>query len=100
MLRIREALQPSGDTLASPPAHVEERACPLDAEAWQLFGKMSDKDVVIETIRRMPEVAALEQISEEIAILAAIRKGEAAADAGRVTPRGEVRQKLASWISR
>jgi len=61
---------------------------------------MSDKDVVIETIRRMPEVAALEQISEEIAILAAIRKGEAAADAGRVTPRGEVRQKLASWISR
>jgi predicted transcriptional regulator len=61
---------------------------------------MSDKDVVIETIRQMPEVATLEQISEEIAILAAIRKGEAAADAGQVTPHEEVRQKLASWISK
>ena len=61
---------------------------------------MSDKDVVIETIRQMPEVATLEQISEEIAILAAIRKGEEAADAGRVTPNEEVRRKIASWISR
>ena len=61
---------------------------------------MSDKDVVMETLRQMPEPATLEQISEEIAILAALRKGEEAADAGRVTPQGEVRQKLASWISK
>jgi predicted transcriptional regulator len=64
------------------------------------FSGMSDKDVVIETLRQMPEAATLEQISEEIAILAAIRKGEAAADAGRVTPHEEVRQKIASWISK
>ena len=61
---------------------------------------MSDKEVVIETIRQMPEVATLEQISEEIAILAAIRKGEEAADAGQVTSHEQVRQKLASWISK
>jgi predicted transcriptional regulator len=61
---------------------------------------MSDKDVVIEAIRQMPEVATLGQISEEIAILAAIRKGEEAADAGRVTPHEEVRQKLASWTGK
>ena len=61
---------------------------------------MSDKDVVIETLRRMPEAATLEQISEEIAILAAIHKGEAAADAGRVTSQEEVRRKLVSWISK
>ena len=61
---------------------------------------MSDKDVVLETLRQMPEAATLEQISEEIAILAALRKGEVAADAGRVTPHEEVRQKLASWISK
>jgi predicted transcriptional regulator len=59
---------------------------------------MSDKDVVIETIRQMPEVATLEQISEEIAILAAIRKGVDAADAGQVTPHEEVRQKLSSVV--
>ncbi len=61
---------------------------------------MNDKEVVIETIRWMPEIATLEQISEEIAILAAIRKGEEAADAGRVTPHEEVRRKIGTWISR
>ena len=60
---------------------------------------MSDKDAVIETLRQMPELATLEEISEQIAILAAIRKGEEAADAGRVVPHGLVREKLASWIS-
>jgi hypothetical protein len=47
---------------------------------------MSDKDSVIETIRQMPEVTTLQQISEEIAIMAAIRKSEQAADSGQVTP--------------
>ena len=61
---------------------------------------MSDKDIVIETLRQMPEAATLEQISEEIAVLAAIHKAEAAADAGRVTPHEEVRQKLVAWISK
>ncbi len=61
---------------------------------------MSDKDVVMETLRQMPDSITLEQISEEIAILAAISKGEAAADAGQVTPHEEIRQKLASWISK
>ncbi len=63
------------------------------------FPGMNDKDVVIETVRKVPEAASLEQISEEIAILAALRRGEEAADAGRVMPHEEVRKKLASWIS-
>jgi predicted transcriptional regulator len=61
--------------------------------------EMSDKDMVIATVRELPESASLEEISEEIAILAAIRRGEAAADAGHVTPHEEVRKKLSSWIS-
>ena len=64
------------------------------------FSRMNDKDVVIETVRKMSEAATLGQIIEEIAILAAIRRGEEAADAGRVTPHEEVRKKLASWISK
>jgi predicted transcriptional regulator len=61
---------------------------------------MSDKDVVLETLQQMPEASTLEQISEEIDILAAISQGEMAAEAGQVTPHEEVRQKLASWISK
>jgi predicted transcriptional regulator len=45
---------------------------------------MSDKELVIEALRQLPEDVTLEAISEEIAILAAIRRGEEAADAGRV----------------
>lgn len=61
---------------------------------------MSEKDVVIEMLRQMPETATLEQISKEIAMLVAIRKAEAAADAGQVALHDEVRQKLATWISK
>jgi predicted transcriptional regulator len=64
------------------------------------FPSMSDKDIAMETLRQLPEAATLEQISEEIAIMAAIRKGEEAADAGRVTPHEEVRRKIPSWISK
>lgn len=61
---------------------------------------MTNKEVVIETVRKLPEDATLQQISEEVAILAAIRKGEDAADAGCVTPHEEVKKKLGSWTSR
>lgn len=60
---------------------------------------MSDKDVAIESLRRLPEAATLEQISEEFGMLSAIRKGERAADAGLVTPHLQVRQKIPAWIS-
>lgn len=40
------------------------------------------------------------RIGEGFAIMAAIRKGEDAADAGLVTPHEEVRRKLTSWIAR
>ena len=61
---------------------------------------MSDKDVAMETLGQMPDAATLEEIGEEIAILTAIRIGEADADAGRVTPHEEVREKLLAWISK
>jgi predicted transcriptional regulator len=61
---------------------------------------MSDKNVVLEAVRQMPEAATLDEISEEIAILAAIRRGEEAADKGRVIPHEEIRKQLPSWITK
>ena len=60
---------------------------------------MSDKQRVIEAVQRMPESATLDEISEAVAILAAIRRGEAAADAGKVVPHDEVRRRSAAWTS-
>jgi predicted transcriptional regulator len=55
----------------------------------------TDKQIAFAALERMPESATLEEISEEIAILAAIRRGEAAADASRVLTQEELQQRSA-----
>ena len=61
---------------------------------------MSDKQRVMDAVQRMSETATLSEISESVAILAAIRRGEADADAGRVVPHEEVRRGSESWIGK
>ena len=61
---------------------------------------MTDKQKVLETITGLPEQASLQQIAEEVEILAAIRRGEEAADTGRTTPHEEVKRLLSSWIAK
>ncbi len=60
---------------------------------------MSDKEMVLETVKQMPETISLDQINEELAILAAIRRGEAAAEAGRVLDHDEVKKRSVLWIT-
>jgi predicted transcriptional regulator len=60
----------------------------------------SEKQAALDALMRMPESATLEEMSEELAILAAIRKGEADADAGRVVSHEEVVRRSATWISK
>jgi predicted transcriptional regulator len=61
---------------------------------------MTDKELVITTLKKLPEEILLEEILEEIQILVAIQRGEQAADAGRVTPHEEVKEMIVSWISK
>lgn len=58
---------------------------------------LSEKQLALEALLRLPESATLHQISEEMAILAALRKGVAEADAGRVVSHEEVVQRSAAW---
>ena len=60
----------------------------------------TDKQIALNALQRMPESATLDEISEELAILAAIRRGEAAADAGRTLTHEEVKQRSASWTGK
>ena len=60
----------------------------------------SNKEAVIETVRELPDDVSLEDILEQIAIFEAIRRGEEAADAGRVVPHEEVKKRVASWITK
>ncbi len=61
---------------------------------------LSEKQIALEAIRNMPESARLEEISEKIAILAAIRRGEEDFEAGRVVSHEEVVRRSKTWISR
>jgi predicted transcriptional regulator len=57
----------------------------------------TDKQIAVSALQRMPESATLDEISEQLAILAAIRRGEAAAEAGRTLTHAEVKQRSATW---
>jgi predicted transcriptional regulator len=61
---------------------------------------MSNKEVVIDAVRELPERATLEDILEQIKILAALQRSAEAADAGQVIPHEEVKKKVASWNSK
>jgi predicted transcriptional regulator len=60
----------------------------------------TDKQIAFKALQQMPESATLDEISEEFAILAAIRRGEAAAEAGRTLTHAEVKQRSALWTGK
>jgi predicted transcriptional regulator len=60
----------------------------------------SDKQLALLSLRRMSDEASMKEISEEFAILAALRAGEAAADAGRVLTHDELKRRSATWTTK
>lgn len=61
---------------------------------------MSIKEAVLEAVRQLPDDAGFDDVLEQIEALAAIRRGEEDADAGRVVLHDEVRRRIASWITK
>jgi predicted transcriptional regulator len=60
---------------------------------------MTDKQAVIDALGRMPESASLEEITEELRIMAAIRRGRADVAAGRTRTHEEAETLLESWAT-
>ena len=60
---------------------------------------MTDKQAVIDALQRLPENASLEEITEELRIMAAIRRGRADVVAGRTKTHEEAEQLLESWAT-
>ena len=63
-------------------------------------GAMSDKELALDSIRRLPEDARLDTIAERLEFLAAIRKGSEQIDRGETVPHEEVKRQLAAWLSK
>ena len=61
---------------------------------------MSDKEIAIETIERLPDDANLEAIAQRLEFLAGIRKGLDQIKNGQTIPHEEVKRQLATWLSK
>ena len=60
---------------------------------------MTAKQAVLDALRRLPEHASLEEITEELHIMAAIRRGRVDVAAGRTKTHEEAEQLLESWAT-
>jgi predicted transcriptional regulator len=61
---------------------------------------MSDKELVMDLLKKLPADAKLTDISKEIEFLSAVREGEQQADRGEVVPHEQVKREFKSWISK
>jgi predicted transcriptional regulator len=60
---------------------------------------MTEKEIVLETIRALPDDCSLEEIAERIEFMAAVQKGLDQLDRGEGIPHDEVKKQLASWLT-
>ncbi len=60
---------------------------------------MTDKQAVIDVLARLPEAASLEEIIEELHIMAAIRRARSDISAGRSKSHQDVEQLVESWAT-
>jgi len=60
---------------------------------------MTDKQAVMDALQRLPEDATLEEISEELRIMASIRRGRADTAAARTKTHEEAEKLLESWAT-
>ena len=60
---------------------------------------MTEKEIVLETIRALPDDCSLEEIVERIEFMAAVQKGLDQLDRGESIPHDEVKRQLASWLT-
>ena len=61
---------------------------------------MSNRDMVIELVSKLPENTPLEQIARQIELLAGINTGRAEARRGEGIPAENARSLIDSWVSK
>ena len=59
---------------------------------------MSNRDIAIDLIRKLPEGASLHEIAREIELIAGVREGFEELERGEGVPAERVREMVSSWI--
>lgn len=60
---------------------------------------MPEKEIVLETIKALPDDCSLDEIAERIEFMAAVQKGLDQLDRGEGIRHDEVKRQLASWLT-
>ena len=61
---------------------------------------MSNREIAIDLIQKLPENASLHEIAREIEFIAAVREGFEQTDRGEGLAAEEVRKMVPSWIAK
>ena len=73
----------------------------LEKTAYEVqTASMTNKEIVQDLLRRIPDDASLQDIARELEFIAAVRQGLSELDNGDSIPIEEVEQELPSWIIR
>ena len=60
---------------------------------------VTEKEIVLETIRALPDDCSLGEIAERIEFMAAVQKGLDQLDRGEGIPHNDVKRQLALWLT-
>ena len=60
--------------------------------------RMTEKEIVLETIRELPDDCTLDEIAERIKFMAAVQKGLDELDGGESIPHEQIKKQLASLL--
>lgn len=61
---------------------------------------MTQKEMVLDTIRELPDGVSVREIADRLEFLAAIQAGLDQLDRGEAIPHEEVKRQLAGWLTR
>ena len=61
---------------------------------------MSDKELVLDAVQKMPQQATLAEIVDELALMASVKEGLAQSERGEGVPHEEVVKMLDQWITK
>ena len=60
---------------------------------------MTAKEMVLKTVRELPDDCSLDEIADRIEFLVAVQKGLDQLDRGEGIPHEEIKRQLASWLT-
>ena len=62
--------------------------------------QMTDKQMAMDALDRLPETASFQEIKEELEIVAGLKRGLDASEAGQVKTSTEVKEMVESWFTK